>query len=124
MAPPFATKRSLPFLTVPALTAVMLMASHDAWSQDRRPCVAPGAPYNCDSTMKGAPQPMAGLGGGPPTADIPSRSGIGIPVEPSKPPPSPPPGGTVTLEPGARGGTATPTPPQQPNAPGPQPAPQ
>ena len=113
-----ATKHVMPVLAVAAL---MAMGSQQAWSQDRRPCVAPGGPSGCDSTLPDGPQPMTSFPGGAPSTQMRQRSTIQVPVEPSTPPPAPPPDGTVTLQPG-QGGSAQPA-PYAPATQGPQPAP-
>lgn len=85
-----------------ALIAAGAAAQELGSGVERRPCVAPGSPYGCDSTLRGAPEPMTSFPQGAPSPEQrPGRSVMRVPLSPTPeaaPPPAPPPG-TVTVKP-------------------------
>ena len=88
------------FLPVIVLASLLSAASASAQNGiERRPCVAPGSPPGCDSTLRGAPEANTSFPEGPrPESRSPA---LRIPLQrtPDRKPPPAEPDGTVTVGP-------------------------
>ena len=102
------------------LFAIFLFAmpnSVQARELERRPCVAPDSPHNCDA-VPGAPSPNGAFSSGVPSPDRARlKSIVKVPLQktPEQPTVPPDPEGTVTVKPVPPG-----TPPNAPMVPLPQ----
>ena len=91
--------------------SLVLVCAQVAFAQSgvpRKPCVAPNAPYGCNSTLPNAPSSMIEIAPAPERRQAQAR----VPLNEPEPKSESEPEGTVSVQPAAPDAEATPTEPE------------